>query len=66
MIMFGKKKENIIFQEDQARIFKILLRRLCDQSKRFDVESVWVISKLAHILNCENLILHEFEKNENS
>jgi len=56
--MFKQKKESEkIPTYEQKRIFEILLERLADKSGRYDVEAVWVVSKLGHILNCEDTII---------
>ena len=59
-----KKKEKELFVDDQRKVFEILLRKLKDEKGTYDVESVWVVSKLAYLLNCDDMILKASEQTE--
>ena len=59
--MFKKKKKMIgaLEAEDHRKVFSILLERLRDSNGKYDTQAVWVISKLARILSCDDLILKD-------
>ena len=62
--MFGKKKTTATSLSiiDHKRIFEILLRRLKNETGGYDVEAVWMISRLATLLSCHYLILEQAEQ----
>ncbi len=57
--MFGNKKKNPAERTptiEQKKILNILLRRLADDTGKYDVEVVWVISRLAQEFAADHIV----------
>jgi len=50
--------------DEQTKIIRLLLQRLADANGKYDVEACWIISKLAHLFQAENLLLQYPEGGE--